>query len=181
MRIKEWCAEVQRVHAGQGTVAAEESLPAELFALLSRIVKLGEAVQHGVFDELFIPMSAADQFERDLAGTAIQLMTFCECYKIDLPSGVRRLRTEPTDRSREPGFDVTEDHVLDILMNDVCYPVFVLWGQLLKREDPDLAACLGGYAMLSLLRFAEQMDFALPATIDAQLAMDQPAPRAAVR
>jgi hypothetical protein len=179
--IKNWCAEVHRVHAEQGTAGTEESLPTDLFAVLSRIVTLAKAVQNGVFDDLFIPMPAADQFECDLAETTIQLMKFCASYDIDLPSGVHRLLTEPTDLSRAPAFDVTEDDGLDILMNDVCYPVFVLWGQLFTREDPELITCLGAYALLSLLRYAEQMDFDLPAAIESTLALDRTAERAAVR
>jgi hypothetical protein len=177
-KIREWCAELERKRAGQEGVATKESPGWGLFPVLAGIVKLGEAVENGVFDDLFIPMQAADQFERDLAETAIQLMKFCESHAIDLPSGVHRLLTEPTDLSRAPDFDVTEDDVLDILMNDVCYPVFVLWGQLFEREDPELITCLGGYAMLSLLRLAEQLDFDLEAAIDRRLACEEPRPKA---
>jgi hypothetical protein len=173
MRIKEWCAVLEPKRVEHERVATKEGLAAALFPVLAGIVKLAEAVQNGVFDDLFIPMRLAEQFERDLADTVIRIFAFCLDGKVDLQAGIDRVLDDPTWCVGPPDFDVTEEDMVEILMNHVAYPAFVVWGEVLKNEDPEGIRRFAGYMVLSLFRLADQMDFRLAAAIDSQLAQDR--------
>ena len=175
MQITKWYADLDRKRAERGGVATRETLAAALLPVLAGIVKLGEAVENGVFADLFIPMPLAEQFERDLADTVIRIFEFCRDGKIDLQAGIDRVLDDPTSVVGPPDFEIPEDDMVEILMSDVAYPGFILWGEVLRNEDPEVIRRFAGYMVLSLFRLADQMDFELAAAIDAKLAQDRTA------